>query len=212
MRVGALKRFDGFFGLKLRKQNAKCFCVALFILLIYAGLIFPQSSGIPVNIQFQIFFKILSYDKKLDSRGSDGLKFLIVYQKKFRSSLAVHDDIRKMLDDYKFNDVEKIPLTFHFADIDEISLAESIAKDKINLVYFCPLRGIDIKEISLITRERDVLSFTDVPGYVGEGISVGLELINQKPRILINLSASKEEHADFSSQLLKISKIVEEER
>lgn len=212
MRVDLSKRYYGFFGFKLRNQNAKYFCVALMLVFIFSELTFPQTSGIPVNIQFQIFFKILSYDKNLDARGSDGLNYLIVYQKKYRSSLAVYDDIRKMLDDYKFNYLEKFPLTFHFADIDEIPLTESIAKEKIDLVYYCPLRGIDIKEISSITRELNVLSFSNLPGYVSEGVSVGLELINQKPRILINLNASKEEHSDFSSQLLKISKIVEEEK
>lgn len=197
--------------MKKRSENAKYSAAVLILVLTYSGLIYSQTSEIPVNIQFQIFFKILSYEKNLDKRGSDGLRLLIVYQKKYRSSLSTYDDITKMLENYKFSNVEGIPITFHFTNIDVNSLRESIAKEKINLVYFCPMRGIALKEIVAITREYNVLSFSGVSEYVHEGVSVGLELINQKPRILINLNASKEEQADFSSQLLKISKIVDEE-
>jgi hypothetical protein len=50
---------------------------------------------------------------------------------------------------------------------------------------------------------------TGVPDYIYNGISVGIDIKGEKPEILINLKSSKLEGADFSSQLLKISTIIE---
>lgn len=182
----------------------------IFIFFILTHNNFSQTPEIPVRIQFEIFFKILSFDKNLKQRGAEGLKMLIVYQKKYRSSLAVFHEVDDLLQEQQIKDVNKIPITFSFVDIDESSISTAINKEGSNLIYVCPLRGIDIRDLVLLTREKNVLSFTGVADYVYDGVSVGMELKNQKPLILINLDASKEEDADFSSQLLKISKIIKE--
>lgn len=169
-----------------------------------------QTPAIPVEVQFQIFFKILSFDKNINKRGADGLNILIVYQKKYRSSLALFNDINTMLEDSSIKSINKIPVRFHFVNIDETTISSIAKAEKINLIYLCPLRGVDITDITLFTRENDILSFTGISEYVYAGISVGVELKNQKPQIIINLNAAKEELADFSSQLLRISKIISE--
>lgn len=54
------------------------------------------------------------------------------------------------------------------------------------------------------------MTFTGVPKYVEQGIAVGIGIQDRKPKIHINLSASKAEGAEFSSQLLKLAEIVDQ--
>jgi hypothetical protein len=52
------------------------------------------------------------------------------------------------------------------------------------------------------------MTFSGVPEYVEEGISVGIDVKNNKPLIVINIKSAKLEGIDFNSQLLKIAKIL----
>ena len=47
-----------------------------------------------------------------------------------------------------------------------------------------------------------------VPVFVEDGLAVGIAMKGNRPLVVINLTASKAEGADFSSQLLHIAKII----
>ncbi|MCK9427020.1 MAG: YfiR/HmsC family protein [Ignavibacteriaceae bacterium] len=165
---------------------------------------------IPIEKQFPIFIKIFTFDRNLQQRAEDGLNILIVYQKNFRTSFSAYEKIREVLRKIDINSIENIPIKYSYLDIDEFSLQSAITRDKINMIYLCPLRGVSLESITSITRDRGILSFTGVSDYVESGIAIGLELKGEKTQIIINLTAAKAERTDFSSQLLKLCKIIEE--
>jgi len=169
-----------------------------------------QNIGVPIETQFPIFLKILTFDRNFQQRAKDGLNMLIVYQKKFRTSFLASQEINEVLRKMDINRVENIPIIYNFIDIDEVDLSSAITRGKINMIYICPLRGISLESIISLTRNKGILSFTGIPEYVVTGISIGLELKGEKTQILINLTAAKAERADFSSQLLKLCKVIEE--
>lgn len=168
-----------------------------------------ESMEIPATTQIPIFLKILSFDRKLNERSGGELNMLIVYQGNFLSSQLASEEVNDALIELSIKKVEGIPVRFYYIDLDESDLLEAVIKYKINLIYICPLRGISMGNITSICREKSILSFTGVSSYVESGISVGLELRNDRPQIIINLTAAKAEGADFSSQLLKLSKVIE---
>lgn len=182
--------------------------IYLLILFLFQTL-FAQTVEVPVDIQFPIFLKILTFDRKLQQRGKNGLNMLIIYQKNFRSSYLIKEEIGKILTRLDINKIESIPIKYSFIDIDETNLHSALAKYNTNLIYICPLRGVPVESITKITREGGVLSFTGVPEYVESGVSVGIELKGEKPHIMINLASAKAEQAEFSSQLLRVAKILE---
>lgn len=182
----------------------------IFLVILPLGSVLSQTMDIPVETQFPIFMKILTYDRNLQQRGKDGLNILIVYQKNFRTSFLTQETIKEVLRKTNINKVENISIKFSYLDIDEFSLQSAISRDKINVIYLCPLRGISLESITSITRERGVLSFTSVPDYVDSGIAIGLELKGERTQIIINITAAKAEQTDFSSQLLKFCKVIEE--
>ena len=66
-----------------------------------------------------------------------------------------------------------------------------------------------IDNIIDISRREKIITLTGVPEYVNMGLAVGIDIRENRPQIVINMSAAKAEGADFSSQLLKLSKIVD---
>lgn len=72
------------------------------------------------------------------------------------------------------------------------------------------LRAVDLKTITRVSRARQLTTWTGVPEYVEEGISIGIGLSGERPLILINRSASRLEGVDFSSQLLKQAQVIPE--
>jgi hypothetical protein len=100
-------------------------------------------------------------------------------------------------------------INYYYMDIDEVNIQDEISKHNINLIFVCPLRGISLETITSLCREKKILSFADVSSYVENKLSVGIEMKGEKPQIIINLKNSKAEGADFSSQLLKLSRVIE---
>ncbi len=183
--------------------------IFVFVVLLFSSA-HSQTMDIPVETQFPIFMKILTYDRNLQQRGKDGLNILIVYQKNFRTSFLTQETIKEVLRKININKVENISIKFSYLDIDEFSLQSEISRDKINAIYLCPLRGVSLESITSITRDRGVLSFTGISDYVESGIAIGFKLKSERTQIIINLTAAKAERADFSSQLLKLCKVIEE--
>jgi hypothetical protein len=164
---------------------------------------------IPVSVKIPIFLKVLSFDRQLQKRAGNNLNMLIVFQGKFRQSLTEKDEVEEALDNLAINSIEGIPINYFYIDLDEIDIRNAISENHINLVYVCPLRGVSLDAISFICREKKILSFADVSSYVDNKMSVGLEMKAEKPQIIINLRNAKAEGADFSSQLLKLSRVIE---
>lgn len=188
----------------------KKFLYLIILVTLLFSSVHSQTMDIPIETQFPIFLKILTYDRNLQQRAGDGLNILIVYQKNFRTSFSAYEKIREVLRKIDINTIENIPIKYSYLDIDEFSLQSTITRNKVNVIYLCPLRGVSLESITSLTRERGILSFSGVPDYVDSGIAIGLELKGERTQILINLTAAKAERSDFSSQLLKLCKIIEE--
>ncbi|MBU2583915.1 MAG: YfiR family protein [Bacteroidetes bacterium] len=167
-----------------------------------------QGMEIPATIQISILLKTLSFDRKLSERSGDELNMLIIYQGNYTTSQLANKEVSEALNKLSINKVEGIPIKYYFLNIDESNLLSAVIKYEINLIYVCPLRGISLKTITSISREKSIISFTGIPSYVESGISIGVGLKRDKPQIVINLTSSKAEGADFSSQLLKLSKVI----
>ncbi len=84
----------------------------------------------------------------------------------------------------------------------------TVVRQGIRVLYVAPLRAVAIREIVTISRRRRVTTLTGVPDYVESGIALGLSLREERPLILVHVSAARAEGADFDSQLLKLARIV----
>ena len=90
-----------------------------------------------------------------------------------------------------------------------LSLADVLADRGIDVLYVAPLRSVEIRALSRISREGGALTFTGVPEYLRMGLAVSVGSRRGRPEILINADAAAAEGVLFSSELLKIATLVE---
>jgi hypothetical protein len=186
-------------------------CLALGLLTMISSMNFAQpiSDEISAAIKVPIFLKVLSFDRQLKARAGKSLNMFIVYQSKYRYSQSERDEIENVLDNLSINSIEGIPINYFYIDIDEENFQSEVAKWKIDLMLVCPLRGFSLSTIASVCRGNKILSFADISSYVDYGLSVGIEMKAEKPQIIINIKSAKAEGAEFSSQLLKLARVIE---
>ncbi|MGH9884094.1 MAG: YfiR/HmsC family protein, partial [bacterium] len=66
--------------------------------------------------------------------------------------------------------------------------------------------GADPLLVTHYTRGNRVLSVTNVPEFVGKGVTLGIGMENDKPKVLLNLTGSDFEGMKWDPKILKISK------
>ncbi|MCG8686025.1 MAG: YfiR family protein [Desulfobacterales bacterium] len=73
-----------------------------------------------------------------------------------------------------------------------------------NTVIYCGDPG-QLDATLAYSRQHKVLSMTGDPELVAKGITLGVGVLNKKPKILLNLSSTKEEDIDWNPAILKVA-------
>ena len=187
----------------------------IFILLfIWSVLVAPLSRGqeieVPANVQFALLQKILAFDRNLKERAGDEIVIGILYQSNFRSSLNFKDELATVIKKSEIDQLLNLPIRYVAIELEaKTNLGELAAKHNLDIFYVAPVRAVDMKTITTVSRGRKILTFTGVPAYVEAGITVGIGTKGDTPRIIINLPAAKAEGVEFNAQLLKLAKVIE---
>ncbi|MBN1290388.1 MAG: YfiR family protein [Candidatus Latescibacteria bacterium] len=193
--------------MKLRKLKYICiFCIPLLVLNQKAK---PQDIGVPVNVHYKLLLKIITFDRNLDMRSSDAIGIGIVFQSMYRTSLNVKNQLAEEIETSQIKELNQKPITYLFIDITGENLETAIVQNNINILYFAPIRAVNIEEISELCQKHKILSFSSVPKYCEMGFAVSVEQVGDKPQIVINHTAAKNSGIDFSSQLLRLARLIQ---
>jgi hypothetical protein len=188
-----------------RRIAAAVLCSIFFTMMVHA-----QEMSVPVNIQASLILKILTYDRNFNLPAGNNLVIGVVYQGRFRASLDVKDEFLKSTGEMGALQAARYSIRCVPIDLDaEDDVSDLLISEKIRVLYVAPLRSVSLADIVSAAREHHVNSCTGVPEYVDAGLAVGLGTKGEKPLILINRKAAKLEGSDFSSQLLKLAKVIE---
>jgi hypothetical protein len=166
-----------------------------------------QEIAVPIRTQMSLFKTLLTFERNHTRDNKGNIRIAVVYQNKFRKSLAASEEIRLYINEKNLtNDfsVQMIDI-----DIEGIDLEATISQTQSTVILVCPLRSISISSIIDISRRKKMLTMSIVAEYVNKGISVGIDLNEDKPLILINRISTKMENADFDSRLLHVAKIID---
>lgn len=180
------------------------------VLLFVTALAGAEDLDVPMETQVPILLKVLGFDRKVTDRPGEPLRIGVLYQPRVRSSRAVADAFRDAASRSGIRAVADRALQFVAIEFEgEGDLARTLGSAQVDAVYVAPLRAVRIAAVTDITRRRHITTLTGVPGYVVDGLAVGLGVRGQKPEILVNLASHKAEGAQFSAQLLKMARIVQ---
>jgi hypothetical protein len=166
-----------------------------------------QEIAVPLPIQFSLFRKILTFDRKVPAGGQ--LTVGILYQRGYRLSVTIRDEALSVLADTDARKTDGVVLRAVAVEIgDGAGLAEKLAPHGLDLLYVTPLRAVGIGTITALSRRAKLTTMTGVPEYVEEGIAIGVGTRGGKPLILVNLAAAKAEGCDLNSQLLNLARVI----
>lgn len=178
---------------------------AILLLLGAGSVASAQEMEVPVSVQLPLFLKVMSFDRQLRARAGGEIVLGIAYQGGYRASADARRDASRAA--AALTEVAGIPVTVVSIDLDREDLAHALARGKVTLLYVAPVRGIEVKDLTTASREAHVTTLSGVVRYVELGMAVGVRLVGDRPRIVVNLAASKLEGAELGAELLKLSEV-----
>ena len=186
-----------------------CPLQAAALLLLVRGGCAAQSIAAPVEMHLPLLTKVIEYDRTFREKIHKVVKLGVIYQKSWRPSAAVFDDVLSVASRTAFTvcgvPVQVVPIDVSGAD----DVQELLGKYSIDLLYLAPVRGVSLEEIKSASAEQHFRTITGVPQYVEDGIAIGIDLRNDRPLIVINLTAARACGADLSAQVLRLARVVE---
>jgi hypothetical protein len=181
----------------------------LFTLLTAAGMRAPaQDMPLPVAVQYELFVKILSYDRNLAPRAADAVVIAVVFQRAVRPSRAAADEFVAAVGSSTARAVHGLPIRAVRVELtDTSSLDRALVAAGANVAYLAPLRATNVGDLLHVTQRLGILTMTGVPAYVEAGVAVGLGVRNGKPQIMVNLPGARAGGADLAAPLLSIAEV-----
>lgn len=182
------------------------FCITLVLL---SAKVSAQEMPLPVEDQVPLFVKILNYDRSLVNKDMDKIVIGVLYQEKFRISSITKDEFIQSVYNNDENTINGKPIVCVPIEISNLANLDWFIDNKnISILYITPLRSVELRDIYHVTRRKKIMTLSGVSKYIRQGLSVGLELIDEKPKILLNIRSVRSEGIDFTSQLLRLAILI----
>jgi hypothetical protein len=170
---------------------AFCVCVcALFVGSPFIGSpptqICAQEMPVPVNLHIVLLKKVLSLSKTLQGKQ---IKVVVVFS-----------DASASLKDEALNGFLTIGLQASACKVNQVAKEASDA----DVIYIAPGAGV----VQKFCEDNGILSVTGMPSLTEKGIAtVAIGVEAGKPKVFVNLTRSKTEKQEFSSDLFKVARV-----
>jgi len=189
-----------------------CLVLGVLLVLLRGGSARAQEMAAPAEVQIPLLFKILTFDRRLGTRPpGQVIVIAVVFQTGFRSSLVARNQIVDALKAMHDSTIAGHPVRWvavEWKDDEQLRLA--LLRERTDVVYLTPVRGVELDPVTSTARAGGMTTFTGVPGYVEQGLGLSVGIVRERPQIIVNLSATRAEGSDFSSQLLRLCKVIAE--
>jgi hypothetical protein len=166
-------------------------------------------ADLPPDRQAVILTRALSYDNNLRGRAGDSVVLAVVYRAGNAASESMADSVYKAFKTLEGVKIQDLPFkTVKMAFSSKDALRAAIGAQGIDAVYACAGMENDLGAVREIGRAQHVLTIGTREADVQAGLSLGVFVTDGKAMINVNLPASREEGAAFSSELLRLARVV----
>jgi len=189
-----------------------CLLIGVLAVMLGGGSAHAQEMAAPAEVQIPLLFKILTFDRRLGTRPPGKVIVIaVVFQTGFRSSLVARNQIVDALKAMQDSTISGHPVHWvavEWKDGEQLRLA--LIHERTDVVYLTPVRGVELDPITRTARAGGMTTFTGVPLYVEQGLALSVGIVRERPQIIVNLPATRAEGSDFTSQLLRLCRVIEE--
>jgi len=182
----------------------------LGLLCVLCGTAGPARAGtVPEDKQVPILFKMLTYDRTLAEQSDEVIHLAILAREGRDASEAGAAAFAAALSGQKDKTVNGRAFTFTTVTYREgVDLAAVLAAEHVDVLYVTHGCRDILDEIRSAVRTLDVLTLAAGADDVRDGLSIGLDLKDDRPRIVVNLEALHDEGHDLESRALRLCEVI----
>lgn len=162
----------------------------------------------PARQQAELFAKAGKYDRRMETRIVDGALRVLVAQ---RRDDAESEEVA-LLFARRLREIGAIgdtPVVIESSTIaGAADLAPRLRTGEVAAVYLSTGLRSQIDALADSLRGVSVLTVAASAEYVAEGVVLGFDLVDGRPRLLVNLERARAQGVDFHASFLKLSQIV----
>lgn len=152
-----------------------------------------RAEQVDPELASKIILKILVLDTELQAKTSGSVRIAVI------GSSGAFDAFKAL----KGSPIDK-DKGFLVSDVESLEALPPSSKPTIVFVG----EGADPSSVTAYTRKHHVLSVTNVPSYVEQGVTLGIGIENNRPKVILNLTGSESEGLNWDAKILKISKTI----
>ncbi len=183
---------------------------ALILLGFLAALPLPaQRMQIDIRSQYLLYLKALTFDRALLPRAGEDLVIGILFEGTSRPSRSAKDAMVEAVSrgpaDFEGLPIRCVPIPVGRGT----NLHDVFEREGVDVIYVAPMEIFGLGSVVEICREHQIATFTGIPDYLRDGISISFRMGSRKGEIIIDLENSKREGSDFSSQFLNMVTVIE---
>jgi len=138
----------------------------------------------PINIQSALFVKVLAFNKAISDGGD--VKIHVIGAPDFAAELR-----------------GAIGMAIGSAKLTAVTEGPDLPASKPSAIYLG--EPSKLGKVLSYTKANRVLSMTGAPDLVPKGVTLGIGVGDGKPKVLLNLTSSKEEGIDWNPAILKVA-------
>jgi YfiR/HmsC-like len=163
---------------------------------------------VPIQLEAQLFAKVLTYDKNFPERAGQLARVLLVMKKDHADSVRVASQMQSAL--RSIPPIGGIPHEEIVVPFDSAAaLADLVKASGAAAVFLGPGFDDDVDAIKTALDGHDVLTAGSVPEYVPHGIVLGFDIVSGSPKVLVHLTQAKRQHVSLRAELLRLARIFE---
>lgn len=161
----------------------------------------------PADDEARILLRAISFDRGLAARAGAEVVISVVYDA--RSSGAEREREGRVMAFRKLSDrtIAGLPMKVIWVDCSSSRPIDEALRG-VDIVYLTGGAGDCLRSVTAATRKLRIASLASGRAHVEQGVTLGVTIENARPRLLINLKASKAEGLDLSSQMLQLAEVI----
>jgi hypothetical protein len=167
------------------------------------------ASSLPPAKQATILLRALAYDTNLRARSGGIVNVAVLRKTGDSRSEAMAIAVTEAFKALESASVAGLPMKVATLSPGDMKLLDqAIANEGIDTIYVCDGLESEIPAIKTITRRRKVITMGSREQYLTQGLSLGVFALGGRNALELNLQASREEGAAFSTEIVGMARII----
>lgn len=166
----------------------------------------PVHAG-PADDEARILLRAISFDRALAARAGAEVVISVVYDGRTSGGERERDGrvlaFRKLAD----RTIAGLPMKVTWFDCSPSRPMDEALRG-VDIVYLTSGAKECVRSVTAVTRRLRIASLASERALVEQGVTIGVTMGGARPKLLVNLKASKAEGLDLASQMLQLAEVI----